>query len=125
MLLPAEINGVEVLVEVTKSAGSEPTSGFQRSAEKISDLLDRAQIVIEAIANSISETGQRIAQQASQANQIEIQFGLKFSAQGKIIIGASTAEGSLAVKMIFAQQPRTDSDESFEWHASNDGKGEQ
>ncbi|BCJ44609.1 hypothetical protein GCM10010168_14220 [Actinoplanes ianthinogenes] len=122
MLLPADINGVQILVEVTRSAGTEPTSGRQQTAEKVSDLLERSQKVIEAVAQSISATGLHVAQKASQASQIEIQFGLKFSAQGNIILGGVSAEGTLAVKMIFAQNPVTDPDESFEWHDSDGQK---
>jgi hypothetical protein len=101
VLVPAEIGGLPVLIEVTKNAGTEPTSAHTKSAERIEDMFTRAQAVIEQVAVSAAEIRGRVASRTEEPDQLEIQFGVKFSAQGQIVIASANAEASLSVKVVY------------------------
>lgn len=101
MLLPVEVDGICVYVEVVQAGGAEPTSTARRGAERAADLLSDAQTVIEHMAVAVMETGRRISTRAGSPDLLEIQFGLKFSAKGNIIVAGASSEASLTVKLVY------------------------
>jgi hypothetical protein len=122
MLLPVDLNGVSIFVEAAPIGGTEPTSGRGRGVDRVSDMLSNAQTVIEEMAVSVMETGRRICSRATNPDQLEIQFGLKFAAQGSIIMASASTEASLVVKIVFTPRP-ADGDTDIE--AFSDSNNEQ
>jgi Trypsin-co-occurring domain 1 len=99
-LVPANVGGLDLLVEAISLPGSEPVSrGGQ--AERVQDLFNRAQAVIEQIAISTAQIRDRVAARAVMPDKIEIEFGLKFSVQGQIIVASTATEASLAVRISY------------------------
>ncbi|NBE99988.1 hypothetical protein FE391_41690 [Nonomuraea sp. KC401] len=110
-LVPMTLGQVEVLVETVAEPGSEPTSSLNDQLARTKEMFGRAQEVIGQMAVSALEIKDRVAQHSRKPDQIEIQFGIKFSAQGNIILASASAEASLTVKVVYgATQPSPDED---------------
>ncbi|TDE33883.1 hypothetical protein E1295_37580 [Nonomuraea mesophila] len=112
MLIPAEIGGVPVLIEAVAGPGREPTSRGERRTELLEDMFARAQTVIESIALSAMDVRKKLASHVIPPDQVEVQFGVKFSTQGQIVIASAGMEASLAVKLIFNGPAIVDDDDT-------------
>ncbi|MCW3839161.1 CU044_2847 family protein [Micromonospora yasonensis] len=111
-LVPLEIDGATVLVEAEELPGSKPTSATSQGA-RIQGLLDQAELVIEHVARVAIRSSQGLARQAARPSQIEVQFGVKFSAQGNIILARGSGEATLAVKVVYGSAASGGEDDSF------------
>ncbi|WP_435233569.1 CU044_2847 family protein [Micromonospora aurantiaca (nom. illeg.)] len=100
--IPAEIGGIPILVEAVTVAGDEETSRMP-TRQQAAELFDRAQAVIESMAKSTAEMARKVAVDASRPDQVEVQFGLKFSTQAGIVFASAATEASLAVKIIYGR----------------------
>jgi Trypsin-co-occurring domain 1 len=97
-----QMGGAELLVEVTPVAGSEPTSAkLDRAHEAIAGTIDRVQESIVAVAESTINTIKHLTEQAAHPDEIEVKFGLKFSAQGNVIVAAAAGDASLEITMTY------------------------
>ncbi|WP_194904355.1 CU044_2847 family protein [Catenulispora rubra] len=102
--LESDIDGVTVLIETTDSpSGITNTAGRGRSVEAVADAFAASQQAIERIAAQVAATGARIAAKVSAPEQMEIQFGIKFSANGHVILAGIGAEATLNVKLTYAR----------------------
>lgn len=117
--VPVRIGAVEVLVEVTPAAGSEPTSTTGRAVGYITDAFERAEDAIEEIAVSTARTIGRIAHRVGSPERVEVEFGVKISAKGDVIIAGASAEASLKVTIAYgsaamqaAKEPEADGPEA-------------
>jgi hypothetical protein len=99
-VIATEVGGVPVLVETVVVAGFEQTAR-PKGVEKLQDMFTRAEAVIEQLALSAVQIGERVAAQSARPDEVEIQFGLKFSATGDIVIASAGAEASLGVKIVY------------------------
>ncbi|GIH65418.1 CU044_2847 family protein [Microbispora siamensis] len=109
-LVPTRLGNVEVFVEAVPVPGSEPTSALDNQMARTKEMFKRAQEVIEQVAISASELRDRISEHARKPDQIEVQFGLKFSAQGHIIVASASLESSLTVKIIYGDTASSNDD---------------
>ncbi|MFF3671321.1 CU044_2847 family protein [Microtetraspora malaysiensis] len=100
-LVAMQLGNVEVFVEAVPVPGSEPTSALDNQVARTKEMFGRAQEVIEQVAISANEIRERISKHARKPDQIEVQFGLKFSAQGHIIVASASLESSLTVKIVY------------------------
>ncbi|HEY9371912.1 CU044_2847 family protein [Streptomyces sp.] len=100
-LLPVRVGDVELLVETVPVAGSEPTSRLQGASRHVVDAFDHAQDAVVAIATSAAEGIGRLKDRAVRPEQVEVEFGLKFSAQGNVIVAGASGEASLVVRMTY------------------------
>lgn len=96
-----DVGGVPVLVETVAVPGTEPTAGRRGDPEQVRQMFARAQAVIEQMAVSAVELGERIAARARKPDQLEVQFGLKFSASGHVVLASAATEASLNVKIVY------------------------
>ena len=69
--------------------------------QQTAELFDRAQAVIESMARSTAEMARKVALDASRPDQVEVQFGLKFSTQAGVVFASAATEASLAVKIVY------------------------
>lgn len=96
--ITTELGGVKILVETAQGAGSEFTS---RSDGPVKDLFERAQTVIEHIAASAVKVRDQLSENARTPDEIDVRFGLKFSAKGDIIVAGASSDASLEVKITY------------------------
>jgi hypothetical protein len=114
-VLPMRVGGMELLVEVSPVAGTEPTSTrLDRAGEAVTEAFDRAQAAIAAVAASTVATIGQLGQHAVCPETVQVKFGLKFSAQGNVIVAGASGEATLEVSLTYRTDPA---------RASGDGGG--
>jgi Trypsin-co-occurring domain 1 len=100
-LIPVRVGGVEIEAEAVPIAGTEPTSGkLSRAADGVADAFDRAQEAVIEVARSTAEMIER-AGDAARPDRVEVEFGLKFSASGGVIMAGVAGEASLKVTLTY------------------------
>lgn len=99
--ISVRVGEAELLVETTPVAGSEPTSRTSESAERVVDAFIRAQRAIIEVAGSTADVLGQAARRGARPDQLEVEFGLKISAQGNVIVAGSSAEATLRVKLTY------------------------
>ena len=97
--MPTRIGDVEVLVETSLVPGSERTSGSGSPADRVVHAFDEAERAITELAARLAGTVADLGKRGTRPDGVEVQFGLKFSAQGKVIFAAASAEASLQVTL--------------------------
>jgi hypothetical protein len=98
-LIPVRVGDIEIEVEAVAVVGTEPTSGHAaKAAGNVLEAFGRAQDAIMAVARS---TAQMIEQAgaAARPDRVEVEFGLKFSASGTVIMAGVAGEASLKVTL--------------------------
>jgi Trypsin-co-occurring domain 1 len=98
-LIPVRVGDIEIEVEAVPVAGTEPTSGrAAKAAGSVLEAFSRAQDAIIAVAKS---TAQMIEQAgaAARPDRVEVEFGLKFSVSGGVIMAGVAGEASLKVTL--------------------------
>jgi hypothetical protein len=104
--VPVRVGAVEVLVEVVPGAGSQQTSAVERATDYVAGAFERAQAVVEEIAVSTARTVGRVARRVGSPELVEVEFGVKVSAKGDVIVAGSSAEASLKVKIVYGAGAR-------------------
>ncbi len=99
--IPVRVGDVELSVEVSTVAGSEPTSRLSDAAEHVEDAFARAQRAIVEIAASTAEVIGEAAKRGARPNRLEVEFGLKVSVQGNVIVAGTAGEATLRVKLTY------------------------
>ena len=99
------VSGVDLLVETAVVAGSEPTAALDRAQEAVTDAFGRARHAIVAIAELTVNTIGQLGQRAVRPDEMEVRFGLKFSAQGNVIVAGAAGEATLEVTLTYRPDP--------------------
>jgi Trypsin-co-occurring domain 1 len=98
-LIPVRVGDIEIAVEAVPVAGTEPTAGRPaRAAGSVLEAFGRAQDAIIEVARSTAEMIDR-AGAAARPDRVEVEFGLKFSASGTVIMAGVAGEASLKVTL--------------------------
>jgi hypothetical protein len=98
-LIPVRVGDIEIEVEAVPVAGTEPTSGrATRAAGSVLEAFGRAQDAIIEIAKSTAQMIER-AGVAARPDRVDVEFGLKFSASGTVIMAGVAGEASLKVTL--------------------------
>jgi len=105
-MIPVRVGDVEIEVETVPVAGTEATAGrAERAAGSALEAFSRAQDAIAEVARStaamIEKTGA-----AARPDRLEVEFGLKFSASGGVIMAGVAGEASLKVTLSY-EAPRS------------------
>lgn len=95
------IGDVELLVETSPVAGSEPTSTLSRAQDAVGAAYERAQAAIVAVASSTVDVIGQLNERAVRPDQVEVPFGLKFSAQGNVVLAGASGEATLEVTLSY------------------------
>lgn len=110
-VVPLQVGGVELLVETIPVAGSEPTSTrLDRAQYAVAEAFDRAQMAIVAVAVSTVDTISQLGQRSVRPDEIQVKFGLKFSAQGNVIVAGAAGAATLEVTLTYKRDPGGTSD---------------
>jgi hypothetical protein len=99
--IPVRIGDIEVSVETTTVAGSEPTSRTSDAADRVTDAFDRAKATILEVAGSTVDLIQQAAARGARPDHMEVEFGLKFTVTGNVIVAGATGEATLVVRLTY------------------------
>lgn len=101
------VGEIELEVETVRMTGTEATSSSKpgKAAQGVLDAFDRAQDAILEVAKSTAEMIGR-AGSAARPDRVEVEFGLRFSVSGGVIIAGVAGEASLVVTLSYDTGPR-------------------
>ena len=100
-LIPVQVGDIQIEVEAVQVAGTEPTSGKTgRAAGTVLEAFTRAQDAILEVAKSTAQMIDR-AGAAARPDRVDVEFGLKFSASGGVIMAGVAGEASLKVTLSY------------------------
>ena len=99
--VPIRIGDIELLVEAVPTAGSEQTSRADGVAGRVTDTFGRAQHAIVELATSTAGTLRQLGERAARPQSLEIEFGLRFTAQGNVVLAGASTEATLTVKLAY------------------------
>jgi Trypsin-co-occurring domain 1 len=108
-LIPVRVGDIEIEVEAVQPAGTEATSGrAAKAAGNVLEAFGRAQEAIVEVAKSTADMIDK-AGAAARPDRVEVEFGLKFSASGGVIMAGVAGETSLKVTLGYdiAAKPAT------------------
>jgi hypothetical protein len=98
-LIPVRVGDIEIEVEAVPVAGTEATSGrAAKAAGNVLEAFGRAQEAIIEVARSTAQMIDR-AGVAARPDRVDVEFGLKFSASGTVIMAGVAGEASLKVTL--------------------------
>lgn len=98
-LIPLRVGDIEIEVEAVPATGTEATSGrAAKAAGSALEAFDRAQEAIIEVAKSTAQMIEE-AGTAARPDRVDVEFGLKFSASGGVIIAGVAGEASLKVTL--------------------------
>ena len=101
-VIPMRVGGVELLVEAAPMAGTEQLSaGLDKMQATVAEAFDRAQSAIVAVAASTVDTIGRLGERSAHPDEMTVTFGLKFSAQGHVIVASASGEATLEVSLTY------------------------
>jgi hypothetical protein len=95
------VGDLELLVETTPVAGTEPTSKPGDVGLRVLDAFERAKDAMVEIASSTAEVIGRMAERAARPDHLEVQFGLSIAANGNIIVASASAEATITVTLSY------------------------
>lgn len=104
--IPMRVGDIEILVETTPIVGSEPTSRLDDASANVQASFARAQEVIVEMGQRTVDALSRAGRGAASPTTVEVEFGLKFSAKGNVIMAEASGEASLKVKLVY-ERPAT------------------
>lgn len=100
------VGGVELLVETAPASGTEQLTGkLDRAQAAVTEAFDRAQSAIVAVAASTAETIGHLGERSAHPDEMTVTFGLKFSAQGHVIVAGAAGEATLEVGLTYRRDP--------------------
>jgi hypothetical protein len=98
-LIPIRVGDIEIEVEAVLVAGTEPTaSKAERATGSVVEAFGRAQDAIIEVARSTAQMIER-AGATARPDRVDVEFGLKFSASGTVIMAGVAGEASLKVTL--------------------------
>lgn len=96
------IGDVDVLVETTAIAGTEPASAADAAREKMADSFERAKDTIVAVAKSTVDMITRLPRTAmARPATVEVEFALGFTASGSVLLAGAGATANLTVRLAY------------------------
>jgi Trypsin-co-occurring domain 1 len=94
--------GFDLQVETVLLPGAEPTSGLlDRAQDAVTDAFGKARHTIVAVAEVATDAIRDMGERTARPDEMEVKFGLKFSAQGNVIVAGAAGEAALEVTLIY------------------------
>jgi hypothetical protein len=98
-LIPVRVGDIEIEVETVPVAGTEATFGrAEKAAGSALEAFGRAQDAIIEVARSTAQMIEK-AGASARPDRVDVEFGLKFSASGTVIMAGVAGEASLKVTL--------------------------
>jgi len=99
-LLEVAIDGETILIEAEPTFGSEQTTSADQALMKTQEAFERAKITVTSIAKSMAGSIKKL-DDAVTPDQFELEFAIKFGAEGQAILASTSAEASLKITMTY------------------------
>ena len=108
-VVPVRVGGVELLVETVTVPGTEQTSRIGDAAKGVTDAFVAAEAAIEALCERVAGVLSSTAAHAAKPSSLVVEFGLKFSAKGHVIVAGASGEASLKVTVSYESSEPSES----------------
>jgi hypothetical protein len=102
---PVQVGEVQLLIETVQVAGTEPTSRVGDAGRQVVDAFGRVREAIVEVGGQLVDTMDQLGARAARPDYAEVQFGLKVSAQGNVIVASAAGEATLVVKIGYGAKP--------------------
>ncbi len=99
--MPIIIGDDQILVEVLPIPGSQPTGRLDDAKARIVDAAAQIDHVIGSVVAASVRAVTGAASRVHAPTSFEVEFGLKFSAEGNVIVAGATGEASLKIKLLY------------------------
>jgi hypothetical protein len=96
-----KVGDVSLLVETSPEAASALAPRVDAPVGQLENAFTNAQNAIAAIASSTVNAIRNAAEAAAHPDQIEVAFGLSFSAQGDVIVAGASGSATLQVTLCY------------------------
>lgn len=100
-VVPVRVGGVDLLVEAVAVAGTEPMSRVGDAARGVVDAFAVAEEAIGAVCERVAGVVSLTASHVSKPSSLVVEFGLKFSAKGNVIVAGASGEAALKVTVSY------------------------
>jgi Trypsin-co-occurring domain 1 len=91
----------DVGVSVVQLPGTQNTSAADRLRDRAVDALEQAQLAIEAVARSATNTIDKLKAANVSPSNVEIELGLAFTAQGGVVVAGAGVQASMVVHLSY------------------------
>jgi Trypsin-co-occurring domain 1 len=98
--IPVTIEGKNLYIEVEPQYGSEATSAHGTPTARIDQAFENAKESIIAVCQSMVDTVRKV-DTAVTPDEFSLEFGIKFKADGTILLASVSTEASLTVRMTY------------------------
>jgi hypothetical protein len=99
-LLLLNVDGQDVYVQVERSYGSEPTAAPGQPVVRVEKAFEQAKASVVAVTRSMLRT-LNDEEQKLQPNVVELELGVKFSAEGHAVLVSGGAEATLKITLTY------------------------
>lgn len=100
--IPVMLNGTQIYVEPVIQAGSQAMGRLSDAREQVMDVASDLDKTIASLAASGVNAILRQQNTIQRPEAFEIEFGLKFSAEGRILVAGASADASLVVRLKYS-----------------------
>lgn len=99
-LLEVNVDGTTVYIEAESRYGSEGTTTSKEAIEKAQEAFERAQDTVASVSSSMVRAIKKL-DKAVTPNEFQIEFALKFTAEGKAVLTKVGGEATLTITMTY------------------------
>jgi hypothetical protein len=100
--IKVRVGDMQIQFETVPMPGTEPTSSkADTAAEHALGAFERAQSAIAEIASSTVQTIEQSAKCGARPDRLELEFGVKFSAHGDVVVAGVAGEAGLLVRLVY------------------------
>jgi hypothetical protein len=104
--VPMRVGDLELLIETSDVVvvGSEATSTLSKATQRVEQGFDEVRDAIVEVASSVADTTKRLAERGAHPDRIEVEFGLKLTMAGSVIVAGAAAEATLRVLVSYEKE---------------------
>lgn len=99
-IIPFNVDGVEIFVEVEQRYGSEETTSIDEIISNTRNAFEQVKDTITAIATSMIGTVRKM-DKAIAPDEFNLEFSIKFNAEGNAVLAKIGTEANLQVSMSY------------------------
>ena len=106
--VPMKVGDVSLLVETSPGAAPAVSPRVDAPVGQLENAFTNAENAIAAIASSTVNAIRNAAEAAAHPDQVEVTFGLSFSAQGDVIVAGASGTATLQVTLCYKTLSKPD-----------------
>lgn len=90
-----------VWVEAVVPPGTQPTAALDKAADRVLDAFEAVPGAIADLATKVSSAVEDLASRSVRPDEVGVEFGLKLTTTGSLIVASGTGQASLLVKVTY------------------------